>query len=127
MFHKVKNVNVLPEYKLCVQFAEGVTKIYDVAPLFGKYSFFFPLKDNQPLFCSVVVDQGGCGVVWNDDIGVSCDELWVNGEEIETPFDGLVDLIYKAKLVNDGLSELENGKTVDGDSVRTRLAEKFGV
>lgn len=30
MFHKIKNVSPLPEYKLSVQFAEGVTKIYDV-------------------------------------------------------------------------------------------------
>ena len=35
--------------------------------------------------------------------------------------------IYEAKLVNEGLSELENGKTVDGDSVRARMAEKYGV
>ena len=35
--------------------------------------------------------------------------------------------IYEAKLVSDGLSDLENGKTVDGDSVRARMAEKYGV
>lgn len=35
--------------------------------------------------------------------------------------------IYEAKLVNDGLSELENGKTVDGDSVRARMTEKYGI
>lgn len=35
--------------------------------------------------------------------------------------------IYEAKLVNEGLSELEGGKTVDGDSVKTRMAEKYGV
>ena len=28
MFHKVKAVNPLPDYRLSVQFAEGVTKIY---------------------------------------------------------------------------------------------------
>lgn len=35
--------------------------------------------------------------------------------------------IYEAKLVNDGLADLENGKTVDGDSVRVRMAERYGV
>ena len=35
--------------------------------------------------------------------------------------------IYEAKLVNDGLSDLENSKTVDGDSVRARMVEKYGV
>ena len=90
MFHKVKIVNALPDYKLSVQFAEGVTKIYDVAPLFEKYSIFTPLKDSTELFGSVIVDQGGYGIVWNDDIDISCDELWANGVEIDTPFDGLM-------------------------------------
>ncbi len=35
--------------------------------------------------------------------------------------------IYEAKLVNDGLSDLESSKTVDGDTVRTRMAEKYGI
>ena len=90
MFHKIKNVSALPDYKLSVQFAEGVTKIYDVSPLFEKYSLFLPLKDNPILFSSVLVDQGGYGVVWNDDIDISCDELWENGVKIDTPFDGLM-------------------------------------
>ncbi|MBE7065482.1 MAG: DUF2442 domain-containing protein [Ruminococcaceae bacterium] len=90
MFHKVKTVDAIYDYKLMVQFAEGVTKIYDVSPLFEKYSFFISLKDNHILFASVKVDQGGYGIIWNDDIDISCDELWANGVQIETPFDGLM-------------------------------------
>ncbi len=33
--------------------------------------------------------------------------------------------IYEAKLVNEGLSEVEDGKTVDGDTVKARMAEKY--
>lgn len=90
MFHKVKCVNVLPEFKLCVQFSEGVTKIYDVSKLFDKHMMFLPLKEKPVLFNDVVVDQGGYGIVWNDDIDISCDELWTNGKTIDTPFDGLM-------------------------------------
>lgn len=43
MIHKVKAVTPLPDYRLSVQFAEGVTKIYDVAALFEKCSMFAPL------------------------------------------------------------------------------------
>ena len=46
MFHKIKNVTALPEYKLSVQFSEGVTKIYDVKPLFVKIPLFAELKEN---------------------------------------------------------------------------------
>lgn len=121
MFHKVKNVNALPDYKLSVQFCEGVTKIYDVAPLFEKYSFFIPLKDSPELFSSVVVDQGGYGIVWNDDIDISCDELWANGEEIDTPFDGLMAFSDATFLWNLNESTLRKaiayGKLVNGVDV----------
>ena len=89
MFHKVKCVNVIPDYKLSVQFAEGVTKIYDVKPLIKKYAAFRPLE-NIELFSSVETDVGGYGIIWTDDIDISCDELFENGETVETPFDGLM-------------------------------------
>ena len=89
MFHKVKNVFPLEDYKLFVQFAEGVTKIYDVKPLFNWRDVFKTLKEND-LFKKVYVDVGGYGIVWNDYVDLSCDELWDNGVEITTPFDGLI-------------------------------------
>ena len=89
MFHKAKNVSVLPDYKLSVQFAEGVTKIYDVRPLIETHAAFKALT-NPELFSSVEVDVGGYGIVWNDDIDLSCDELFENGITVETPFDGLM-------------------------------------
>ena len=35
--------------------------------------------------------------------------------------------IYEAKLVHEGLTDLENGDTVDGDTVKARMAEKYGI
>ena len=89
MFHKIKNISVQAEYRLCVQFAEGCTKIYDMKPLFERFPIFCEIKDPH-LFSEVAIDVGGHGIVWNDDIDLSCDELWENGVEIETPFDGLM-------------------------------------
>lgn len=89
MFHKIKNVSPLPEYRLSVQFAEGCTKIYDVNPLFKQIPAFQELKDAH-LFSDVTVDVGGYGIIWNDDLDISCDELWENGVVVETPFDGLM-------------------------------------
>ena len=89
MFHKVKAVNALPDYRLSVQFAEGCTKIYDVKPLFDAIPAFKELKEPH-LFSEVTVDVGGYGIIWNDDLDLSCDELWENGIVTETPFDGLM-------------------------------------
>ena len=79
MFHKIKNVAALPDYRLSVQFSEGVTKIYDVKPLFEKLPVFAALKDDVQTFYSVSVDIGGYGIVWNDELDLSCDELWEHG------------------------------------------------
>ena len=121
MFHKIKNVSSLPEYKLSVQFSEGVTKIYDVKPLFDKIPVFAGLKDNLQEFFNVSVDVGGYGIVWNDDLDLSCDELWENGVQVDTPFDGLMAFSDATELW--GLNEstlrkaITYGKLVNGVDV----------
>lgn len=89
MFHKIKNVTPLKDFKLSIQFAEGLTKIYDMKKLIENNKIFAELKDIN-LFNSVEVDIGGYGVIWNDDIDISCDELFENSKKIDTPFDGLM-------------------------------------
>ncbi|MBR4993425.1 MAG: DUF2442 domain-containing protein [Lachnospiraceae bacterium] len=118
MFHKVKAVNAIPDHCLSVQFAEGVTKIYDVKPLFSKWPVFNELKDNTNLFNKVQVDIGGYGIIWNDDIDLSCDELFANGKTVKTPFDNIIAFTDATELW--GLNEstlrkaISYGKLVNG-------------
>ena len=51
---------------------------------------FSPLQSQPELYYSVSVDTGGYGIVWNDELDLSCDELFANGKQISTPFDGLI-------------------------------------
>ena len=101
MFHKVKEVFPLPDMRLCVRFANGSTKQYNV----------------------VQVDVGGYGVVWNDELDLSCDELWDHGIEVQTPFDGLMSFSDASELW--GLSEsalrkaVTYGKIAPGVDART--------
>ena len=78
MFHKIKDVMPLPDYRLSVRFSEGCTKIYDVKPLFDKIPSFAELKAGNR-FEDVHIDVGGNGIAWNDRIDLSCEELWDNG------------------------------------------------
>ena len=63
MFHKVKSVSPLADFKLSVQFSEGITKLYDMNPLFEKIPAFGYLKENPVEFACVTVDVGGYGII----------------------------------------------------------------
>ncbi|MGN0077411.1 MAG: DUF2442 domain-containing protein [Coriobacteriales bacterium] len=121
MFYKVKEVYPLPDMKLSVLFANGTTKTYDVGPLLERFKAFKPLAD-EGLFKAVVVDEAGYGVIWNDDIDLSCDELWENGVVQVTPFDDLMSFADATELW--GLSEstlrkaISYGKLVSGVDAR---------
>lgn len=124
MFYKVKAVAALPAMKISAQFANGTTKIYDVAPLLERFKAFEPLR-NETFFSSVEVDTGGYGVIWNDDIDLSCDELWENGVEIQTPFDGLMSFAEASELW--GLSESTLRKAVSYGKIESGIdARKYG-
>ncbi len=117
LFHKVKEITVLPDKMLSVQFANGATKLYDVKPLIARFPAFAQLADDL-LFGSVEVGQGGYGIIWDDDLDLSCDELWENGVEVKTPFDGLMAFSDASELWGLGESMLRKavsyGKIVPG-------------
>lgn len=121
MFHKIKNVSPLSDFRLSVQFSEGVTKLYDVKPLFEKLPIFGSLMESPEEYAGVTVDTGGYGIIWNDDLDLSSDELWENGEKIATPFDGLMAFSDATELW--GLNEstlrkaISYGKLVNGVDV----------
>ena len=124
MFHKVDEVYALPGMRLSVLFSEGVTKLYDVAPLMERFDAFDALRDER-LFDCVTVDVGGYGIVWNDDLDLSCDELWEHGVECATAFDGLMSFANATELW--GLSESTLRKAVAyGKIVSGVDARKFG-
>ena len=121
MFHKVKSVNALSDCRLSVQFCEGVTKIYDVKSLFNKLPAFNYFKEHEDMFFGVSIDVGGYGIVWNDDLDLSCDELWENGIQVDNPFDGLMSFADATQLW--GLNEstlrkaIAYGKLINGVDV----------
>ncbi len=80
MFYKVKEVKALLDYKLKVYFVNDVIKIYDVKPLFDTWPAFQALRDIQGLYKLVKVDPGGYGISWNENIDLSCNELWEAGK-----------------------------------------------
>lgn len=74
------SVSPISNYKLRIQFCDGTEKIYNVEPLFDKFPAFCYLKDHTDAFRDVHVDVGDYGIIWNDTLDLSCDELWEHGE-----------------------------------------------
>lgn len=83
MFYKVKKVKPLENYILEITFQNDIIKCYDVSTLFEKWEVFQKLKTNNALFRQVKVDNGGYGISWNDEIDLSCNELWENSYTIK--------------------------------------------
>ena len=79
MFYKVQAVKPLDGFILLVDFQNGKQKKYDVSPLLDKWEPFKAFMQINGLFEQVKVDIGGYGVSWNDDIDLSCNELYNNG------------------------------------------------
>ena len=80
MFYKIQSVTPKDNYILSVLFTDGITKEYDVKPLFNKWPVFKALRDVPGLFKQVKVDAGGYGISWNDEIDLEGNELRDNGK-----------------------------------------------
>ena len=80
-FHKIKSIKPLENMILKVEFCSGEIKKYDIKKLTEKYEIFKKLKDKEA-FNQVKVDIGGYGIIWDDDIDLSSEEIWQHGENI---------------------------------------------
>lgn len=83
VIHKIAEVKTQDDLTLWVRFVTGETKIYDVKPLIKRHRAFEPLELDEDLFNKVYVAGGGYGLIWNEKIDLSSDELWHNGKIIE--------------------------------------------
>ena len=82
MFHKIKNVYPNDNMIIEVDFDNKVRKEYDIKTILNKWIIFKKLEDEE-LFKKVKVDVGGYGVSWNENIDLSCEELWENGKDVK--------------------------------------------
>lgn len=81
LFIKVKNVKAKENGILCVEFSNGITKIYNVRLLASKSPVFETVL-NDSVFFSVDVKEEGYGIIWSNSVGIPNDELWKNGVEV---------------------------------------------
>ncbi len=79
MFHKIEKIKPLSNFHLLATFTDGTIKKYDMQNIIKKHDAFNDLVTIPNLFEQVKVDIGGYGIMWNDYIDLSSDEIWHNG------------------------------------------------
>ena len=81
MFHRAKSIKYKRGTIIEVLFMDGEKRRYDMALLFEKYPYMKALQDRR-FFKTGKPDAGGYGIVWNDDVDISCEEIYYNGTPI---------------------------------------------
>lgn len=83
MAHRIQNIKARNNYILEAMFFGGELKRYDISSLFEQFPRFRVLENDQELFEKVVVDNGGYGISWNDDLDLDAETIWDAGILIE--------------------------------------------
>lgn len=116
-FHLIRSIGTLPNLTLIAQFDDGTIKTYDVKQLLVRYPQFSALNENN-LFSKVTVDVGGYGVIWNEELDLSSNEIWASGRSIISPFDNLMSFSDACRIWNLNESTLRKalsyGKLIAG-------------
>lgn len=77
---KARKVYPLNGMVIGVLFEDGVFKKYDLEPLTDKWPVFNALRYRK-FFETARVDAGGYGIVWNEDIDLAAEEIYLNGQD----------------------------------------------
>lgn len=78
-FHEIESVKALPNYQISAVFKNGETRCYDVSKLFNELKCFEALKTEPGLFEKVHSDSHGYGIIWNEKLDLSAEEIYQNG------------------------------------------------
>ena len=89
-FYPIRTLTLVEDYTVIAHFRNGDVKKYDFRPVINELEILKPLAEDYELFKSFSLDPGGYGVIWNDDIDLAAEELWYNGEDVESPFTNLM-------------------------------------
>ena len=146
MTHRIKEIRALDKFVVSAIFQNGIEKYYDVSQLFSRHSQFRQLEEKN-LFEQVVVDVGGYGISWNDELYLSAEEIWENGVDtgVVCETDVFEEIGYclanarervnitqkqlaeKVQIYQGDISKIERGLANPSVKTLQRLAEGMGM
>lgn len=81
MFNKIVNLILMDNHIMLCGFKNHEWRRLDLKPLINKYPPFKVLKKDD-FYKKGKIDLGGFGVIWNDDIDISSDAIFEQGEKV---------------------------------------------
>lgn len=82
MFVRAIDVEFLDGVVLDMTFQDGKVIRYDMSTMFSKYPQLKELLKNRNLFKSGYLDQGGYGVIWNDELDFDAMSIYEGGKVV---------------------------------------------
>lgn len=83
MVHRIQSVIPKENFVIEALFFNGEKKQYDMKQLFSVFPQFAIFQTVSESFDKVVVDAGGYGVSWNDELDLDAETIWEDGVLIE--------------------------------------------
>ena len=77
---RIVSAKSIDDLTLVVKFTNNELREYNISKLLDKP--MFSLLKNPAFFRNFIIESGGYGLVWNDEIDISEYELWQNGVSI---------------------------------------------
>lgn len=84
MFIRATKVTFLEDTIVELTFQDGKVFQYDISLMFNKFRVFQKLKEDKELFYSGHLDNGGYGVIWNDELDLSAMGVYYSGQLVRT-------------------------------------------
>lgn len=100
VFHILRSLSTTKDLRLIAQFDDGTVKSYDVSKLMKRSKYFTVFEEKPSLFSKAKIDVGGYGVIWNESLDLSANEIWANGETVKNSFNGLMAFSDASRIWN---------------------------
>ena len=79
MYNRLTSISFEENLIIIAKFNDGKIVSYNVKQLYKRFPIFNELESNSLLFNNGKIAPGGCGVIFNDEIDIACEELYENG------------------------------------------------
>ena len=80
MHYRAVKVTFRKDVTIDVLFQDGKIIRYDLSKMFTKYPQLKKLREDRGLFMMGHIDEGGYGIIWNDDLDFDATSIYLDGE-----------------------------------------------